>query len=154
MQVQVIGADTLRTGLGRAQKGTTGEAKRAMETACLAVEGVMRPLMPRDTGQLQGSVTHTVSGGGTTIRGEVGPTAAHALYAHQGRRPGRPPPGRALEGWARRHGMNPYALARAIGRKGTKGKPWIPQTAAASRGKVEQAFAQWGQRVVALIVGG
>lgn len=72
-----------------------------------------------DTGQLQSSI-HTRVG---NLRAEVKPTAKHAIFVHEGRRPGRMPPsgpGTSLNSWATRKGMNPFLVAKSIARKGTK----------------------------------
>jgi len=62
-----------------------------------------------------------------------GETRAHTDYAQwtiEGRKPGKMPPfqpGSDLEMWARRAGINPFVVARAIGRKGTKGVPYMAE---------------------------
>lgn len=52
--------------------------------------------------------------------------SAHAKYVEEGRRPGRPPPVRALMGWAQRKlgdARLAYPVARAIGRRGIRPRP-------------------------------
>lgn len=73
-----------------------------------------------DTGQTQSSISTNIFG----LKGQVKPTTKHAIFAHNGRKPGRMPPfkeGTALARWANKHGIPPFLLARSIGRKGTKG---------------------------------
>ncbi len=52
----------------------------------------------------------------------------YAVWVEGGRRPGaRPPPASALSGWVRRAGLPPgaaFAVARAIGRRGIRGR-WM-----------------------------
>lgn len=77
-----------------------------------------------DTGQLQSSIRSQVG----NLKGEVKPTAKHAIFVHEGRRPGRMPPYQArtpLNRWATKRGMNPFLVARAIARKGTKKHPFM-----------------------------
>lgn len=77
-----------------------------------------------DTGQTQSSI-HTSFG---NLKATVKPTAKHAIFVHEGRRPGKMPPfqeGTALNTWARKKGMNPFLVARSIGLKGTKGNPFM-----------------------------
>lgn len=77
-----------------------------------------------DTGQTQNSIHSRIG----SLKGEVNPTAKHAKFAHDGRRPGRMPPfgeGTSLASWARRHGIPAFAVARSIARKGTKGHPFM-----------------------------
>jgi hypothetical protein len=60
---------------------------------------------------------------------EVFNAAPHAFWVEHGRRPGqRPPPARALYGWAERHLGDwklAYPLAKSIGRKGIKARPLL-----------------------------
>jgi hypothetical protein len=77
-----------------------------------------------DTGQLQSSI-HTMFG---DLTATVKPTAKHAIFVHEGRRPGKMPPfqeGTQLNRWATKKGMNPFLVARCIGRKGTKKNPFM-----------------------------
>lgn len=72
-----------------------------------------------DTGQTQNSIT-TLKG---RLSATVRPTAKHAIFVHEGRRAGKMPPyqaGTHLNAWAKRRGIPPFLVARAIGRKGTK----------------------------------
>lgn len=72
-----------------------------------------------DTGELQSSV-HTFLNG---LSAEVKPTSKHAIFVHEGRRPGRMPPfgpNTSLGSWARRKGMNAFLVARSIGKRGIK----------------------------------
>lgn len=73
-----------------------------------------------DTGQLQTSI-HTFQG---YQQAEVRPTAKHAIFVHEGRRPGSkmPPFGErsSLGRWAKKRGIEPFIVARSIARKGIK----------------------------------
>lgn len=81
-----------------------------------------------DTGQLQNSI-HSVIG---LLKGEVKPTAKHAIFVEDGRRPGSkmPPFGdrSSLGSWARRKGIEPFVVARSIARKGIKPFPFMDKT--------------------------
>lgn len=73
---------------------------------------------------------------GSTLRLDVGNAASHAVYVEFGRRPGRPPPSQALEGWARRKLGNArlaFVVARAIGRRGIAKTPLLTDPAFARR---------------------
>lgn len=78
---------------------------------------------PVDTANLQTSIRPDVSMGKMKI--VVKPTAKYALFAHEGRRAGKMPPVSAVERWSQRKGLDPFLVARSIGRKGTKGKPFM-----------------------------
>jgi hypothetical protein len=138
LTIEVVGADKLSAGL----------TKAAMEASLLLVEGDARRGVKRDTGRLQSSITHRVSGGGANLTGEVGPSVKYGLFVERGRRPGRPPPVSAVAGWARRHGVSPYLVARAIGRKGVRPRPFLLPAYEKNAGRIRDLFARIGLRVV------
>jgi hypothetical protein len=158
VDIEVIGADRLAAGLTRAA-GTAApeELRGAMETSLLLIEGDARRTVKRDTGRLQNSITHRVSGNAAaagTLVGAVGPSEAYGVYVERGRRPGRPPPLSAVAGWARRHGVSPYVVARAIGRKGVKAAPFLVPAYEKNRGRIDALFARAGARVVEAVTRG
>ena len=68
--------------------------------------------------------TNSVTGLESTVK----PNLKSAYYTENGRRPGKMPPykeGTDLASWSRRVGANPFLVARAIGKKGTKGKKFM-----------------------------
>lgn len=94
-------------------------------TALMTEREAKRQVPPNvDTGRLESSI-HTNLG---VMRATVKPQAKYAMYVHEGRRPGKMPPfqpGSDLNTWATKRGMNPFLVARSIGRKGTKGNPFM-----------------------------
>ena len=79
-------------------------------------------LAPVDTGRLRASITSSVDASPIPEFGMVSTNLAphYAPDVEYGTRPHFPPIS-ALMGWASRHGMNPYLVARKIARYGTKG---------------------------------
>ncbi len=55
---------------------------------------------------------------------EVGPTAPQGPYIEYGTQPHFPPID-ALEGWAKRHGIPAFLVARAIASRGTFARPYL-----------------------------
>ena len=56
---------------------------------------------------------------------EIGPTAPYGPYVEYGTKPHFPPPD-ALEGWARRHGMDSaWPICVAISKHGTPAQPYL-----------------------------
>jgi hypothetical protein len=84
-----------------------------------------RSYAPVWTGEARGSVYSRVEPKGGSISAVWGASSEHAYYADQGRGPGKMPPEGALLGW---HGVTEaeeFVIRRAIGRHGTKGKPFV-----------------------------
>lgn len=118
--VRVVGLDGLRARL--TPDLDRGALASLLRDAALVAERVARGRAPRDTAALARSITTEAKP--TVAR--VFTTLAYAAVMEEGRRPGaKPPPPEALEGWMRRHRMDPraaWALAKAIGRRGIKGR--------------------------------
>lgn len=75
------------------------------------------------------------------LEAEVRAHSDYAIYTISGRRPGKMPPfqeGSDLANWARRAGINPFLVARAIGRKGTKGIPYMEEAYTNIRREIER----------------
>jgi hypothetical protein len=147
--IDVVGADKLAAGLQKAATRTLpAETKTAMNASLLLVEADARRNVKRDTGRLQNSINGRITGSGGNLRGEVGPSVRYGLYVERGRRPGRPPPAAALAGWARRHGVSPYVVARAIGRRGVRAAPFLIPAYEKNRARIIDLFERIGLRVV------
>lgn len=98
----------------------------AMTRATIVVERAAKKKSPVDTGRLRSSLTHAVRTTGLPnpqVQGIVGTNVTYAPFMElgtgkfAGKSPYFPPPS-ALAGWARRHGMNPFLVARAIFQRG------------------------------------
>jgi hypothetical protein len=151
LSFQIIGLEALTAGVQAGPPTLLAQLRTAVVAGSLLFEGEARTLAPRDTGRLAGSITHAIGGGGLTSR--IGPSVAYGLYAEQGRGAGRMPPVGAVAGWAGRHGINPYLLARAIGRKGTKGRPFMAPAFARKSGQVIGLFGKIPDVVVTRMAG-
>ena len=96
----------------------------AMHRATFIVEADAKRLAPVDTGRLRASIASEVRTEGKDVKGVVGSALAYAPHMELGTgtfvgRPRHFPPPRALEVWARRHGLpNGFVAARAIYRAG------------------------------------
>lgn len=149
LSVQIVGADKLAAGMGKAATSTVPAQMRvAMEGGLLLVEGDAKRGVKRDSGRLQNSITHRISGGGGNLTGEAGPSVKYGVYVERGRAPGRPPPVAAVAAWARRHGISPFLVARAIGRKGVKPAPFLLPAYEKNRGRILDLFGKVADRVV------
>ena len=99
--------------------------------------------------QLRDSVSSATSGRTlNSIRGTIGVLKGHveahtdyAKYTITGRRPGKMPPfgeDSDIAAWSRRMGIDPFLVARAIGRKGTKGIPYMDRAHKAVKSEVDR----------------
>lgn len=100
-------------------------AKAAMKTGLgkgmIVIANQVKVETPVDVGILRAGTNTDVQDRGSEIVGIVGNNVGHAPFVENGTRPHFPPPA-ALAGWAKRVGANPFAVARAIAKKGTKAR--------------------------------
>lgn len=114
----------------------------AMRTSALLVERDAKQNAPVDTGRLRASITSqvmTTGAMGRNVRGVVGSNVIYSAAVELGSKPHFPPV-RALETWARRKGLNAWAVAKGIAKRGTKAQRYL-----------QRAFESNRARVVALI---
>jgi len=98
--------------------------KKQVNRAALAVQKGARERCPVDTGRLRSSIRVTFVDRMVRLTAEVGTTVEYAPYVEYGTRPHALPSG-ALTGWARRHGIPAYLVARAISQRGTPPRPFL-----------------------------
>lgn len=74
----------------------------------------------------------------------------YARYVEKGTRPHFPPafPGSALDQWAEMHGLNAYAVAQSIAKKGTRPHPFVEPTYMAMSSDVPQLFVKGVERYI------
>lgn len=100
-----------------------------------------------DQGLLRNSITYSVEIDGEYLTCYVGTNLDYALPVHNGRRAGaRQPPSDAIQEWATRKGIitgadtpvqarsKAFLIARAIGRRGIRAKPFLVEALPAARG--------------------
>jgi len=81
-----------------------------------------RNIVPVDTSALRRSISYSISQ--ANQRSEIGPTEKYGAGVEFG----TPPhfvSAKHLIGWAKRKGLNPYAVAKSIAKKGTKAHPYM-----------------------------
>lgn len=93
----------------------------------LTLQADAQKLTPVDTGRLRASETTLIDSAPIPLWGEVGTNVIYAPFVEDNTRPHFPPT-LALQGWANRHGINVFVLARAISRRGTRGKHMFMQS--------------------------
>ena len=130
------------------------ETRKALEASLLILEADQRRNVAQDTRRLMGSITREIQGTGAVLTGRVGPTVGYGIVVERGRRPGKYPPIAAIQGWARRHGIPPFLLARAIARRGTRPQPFVGPSLDRNRERINVLFRQVGVRMIARLAVG
>ena len=157
ISLELLGAQALERGLARSRETVAQEAVRAMTASLLLVEGDARRHVAHDTRQLMNSIGHRITNEGTSLVGRAGPSARYGFYVEFGRRPMRKaPPRAALRGWARRHGIPEralFVLARAIGRRGLPGRPFMVPALTKNAERIRRLFGASADRIVVRIAG-
>lgn len=98
--------------------------KRTMRISAGFVKTRARQIVPVDTGSLRRSITEDISYSNNRIIGIIEPKEPYGAAIEFGTKPHFVPVG-ALKRWANKRGINPYALAVSISRKGTKKHPFM-----------------------------
>jgi len=128
------------------------EIRQTMTAGLILLEADQRRNVAQDTRRLMSSITHELDARSlTTITGRVGPTVRYGLWVERGRRPGKAPPIEAIAGWARRHGVNPFVVARAIARRGTRAQPFVEPSLQRNLPALRRMFARIGFRLVTFL---
>lgn len=130
------------------------ETRQALQTSLLILEADQRRNVAQDTRRLMGSITHEIQGSGAVLTGRVGPTVGYGIVVERGRRPGKYPPIAAIQGWARRHGIPPFLVARKIARRGTRPQPFVQPSLERNRQRINEIFRRVGVRMVARLAVG
>lgn len=129
-----------------------GEMLQAIRKVTLMVLRDAKLLAPRDTGHLANSLTAKVESGGdlisgNTIRGVVGSNVKHAPFMEMGTKPHWPPL-KALERWAKRHGVPVFLVARAIAKHGTKPRRFLQGAFERHEGRIKDILGEVVKKVV------
>jgi len=120
------------------------EMRKGMHRALTIVQDEMKQRIHSPAGHARAGIKQAIRGSGATLKARVGPKgrgARAATFSQRSRAAGRtPPPAGPLRRWARARGLNPYALAKSIGRRGVKALPVARPAYNAKHTQVEAAF--------------
>ena len=124
------------------------ESQRAMQQAVDILTRQVVARTPVDRGIHRNSIQNEVRTG-PFVTGIVMSPLASTPAVEFGRKPGRMPPSDVIELWARRHGMAGlgYVIARAIGRRGTKGAFMFKKGLEASKTSIDAIWQRLPQRL-------
>lgn len=139
------------------------ELRSAMSASLTLIETDARQTAARDTEHLaSGPWVQTIRGSGIDLEGRVGPSARYGINVEFGRRAGaKAPPVAALIGWVTRHPFSgrgsirskAFVLARAIGRRGIRPRPFLVPAYRKNRTRIADRFGHVGAQVVAHLQG-
>lgn len=101
---------------------------------------------PHSTGNLQRSMHMEYK----PIQVEVKPSAEYAKYVEFGTKPHYVNPS-ALESWAKKKGLNPFAVARSIRMKGTNANPFMERTKDKMEGGIQALFTRALEKITELL---
>ncbi|RMD70287.1 MAG: HK97 gp10 family phage protein [Cyanobacteria bacterium J149] len=146
-KVHVEGLDKLEKALQIAPKKTLIEMDKAVKSIVTLLEAEAKKATPVDRGTLRSKIESKVKG----LKGTVKAKTDYAVFVHEGTRPHFPHI-KAIEGWARQHGIEPFLVARAISRKGTKARPFFEIAFKKSKGNIQKVLSKLIDKVGELIV--
>ncbi|MDY6834154.1 MAG: hypothetical protein SVY53_05065 [Chloroflexota bacterium] len=115
--------------------------RHAFEGATELIEGEVKLGTPVDMGNLRRDITHEVASGPIPLWGKVGTHSKYAKPVEFGSKPHWTSV-RNLEGWARRHHVNPYAVQRKIAKHGTPAHRMFELGWKSSERDVEEYFQE------------
>lgn len=146
MTIIIEGIDTTKANLKRIDRQLSN-MRKPMQKATNLVAGVAQNNAPVDTGKLKSSILPSVSSSGSTTTGVVGSSVAWAPFMELGTRPHFPPIS-ALQGWADRHGMNAFVVARTIARRGLKARRYLQRALDDNRRRIINIFIEAVNKIV------
>ena len=136
--IHIKGLNKLQKRLKNAEK-VKQELAKAMETSTTMLKYEARNTVSVDTGALRRSIGNQVTLRGNSVIGRVGAGERYGTYVEYGTHP-HYVSAKALERWARKRGLNPYAVARSIARKGTQKHPFLIPSFVKLRSQIEAIF--------------
>ena len=92
--------------------------------APFGISGLLRDNWQITNGRFEGSLTSKTP---------------YAIFVHEGTAPHMPPVD-AITPWANKKGINPWALAMSIAKKGTKANPFLQRAVDSSEAGIESEF--------------
>lgn len=124
IKVEVIGINQVMRVFEGMSPTLIDRTRRQIVKSGLMIETDAKRRAPSDTGRLRSSIQTEIREGG--FEAIVFADAIYAAAVEKGSKPHFPPTS-ALEGWARRHGMEglEFLIARAISKRGTPPRPFL-----------------------------
>ena len=140
VEIKVSGLKELEKKLDGLQgEQLISQMKRTMYVATTTLKTKARELVPVFRGALKRSIREDVEYSNKTVEGIVQATEPYAKGVEFGTKP-HAVSAVALSRWAKSKGINPYALAKSIARKGTRAQPFMVPAFEQSKKKIIKIF--------------
>ena len=152
--VHVEGLDEFVRRFSQAPRIIHDEIGKAARRSGVRVERRAKQLVPVDRGGLRRSISSKP----ISLGASVGTNLPYARAVEFGRGAGTtPPPVAPIAAWLKRKGGDPrlaFVVARAIGRRGIPGRPYLTKALDELKPAIRQEFAEVPKRVIARLRGG
>lgn len=143
VNVQVIGLDKLVAIMEKYPQVSEKHVNAAINRSLVRILGTEKKEAPVATGNLRDNWRVDVG----RFEGSLRSNAPYAAAVNNGSRPHFPPV-EALRFWAQKRGLNPWAVARSIAKKGTKPNPFFVRAVDAERENVNKEFKRAGDAIL------
>lgn len=144
VKVEVEGFDEIIKNFSKAPKVVTKHANDAIKKSIFTLLANARVHTPVDRGFLRGAAMVTTF---EQLKGMLKNQAPYAVYVHEGTQPHYVPI-KAIQGWADRHGIPPWAVQKSIMKKGTKAQPFFRDSVEASEDDIKRFFVDCNQNII------
>lgn len=131
--------------LAKLNSGITSE--EPMKKAVEVITRAAKANAPVDTRALRDSITPGVTSRNNEVVGVVGSELVHAAVMEEGSEKKWWPPKDAIEEWAERRGISAFLVARAISRRGLKGRKFLKRALNDNANRVVQEFKAYYNRL-------
>ena len=120
IKIEIKNIDKLHDALMSSPKVVGKHMQEAIERSSMMFFEQLQRIMPADTSNMARTTKRDIF----PLKAEIYPTANYAIFVHEGTRP-HPVSPLHLKRWASHKGLNPYAVAKSIAKKGTKKQPFM-----------------------------
>lgn len=136
IKIEIANINEIRSALAKSPIIVSRHTNIAIKKSLLVdLHNAKQQTTPVDTSNLIGTWDAKFS----NLSGEYGPRSKYAYWVHIGSGPHWAPI-KYLEGWAKRHGINPYALQKSIAKKGTKANPFLQKAVDKAQPNINRRF--------------
>lgn len=137
VEVQIKGIEKLVKQMEKYPAISEKHVNRAINRSLVRILGQEKQQAPVFTGNLRDNWRLDIG----RFEGSLRSNAPYSAAVHEGTRPHMPPIS-AIEVWARKKGLNPWAVAKSIAKKGTKANPFLKRAVEMEQENVNKEFAE------------